>query len=314
MPKGALESSEASTTGQPLREQLRRLEIAIAGLKRRRVDVEALLLERDALERALEEAEAQGLDVRAERGRAATFDALVRQRADRLVRLGREQGGLAAARGRQSPPERYWWWWLDEWLSERRWRELRRSALILVSIAAVLLIGNQVLLRFFGAAPERRAFSDLTWEAGRLIDEGKLVEASKAYERAIEQVPDDPEALCTLAVLYELQGRAEEAAERLSVAEQASATRAVFLFDHSRAYLVLGKTDRALRVAETALQEDPTSPYAYFALGSALEVMGERNDAALAFDAAAHYAMEIGEDKLYALARQRQAVLLGAVP
>lgn len=314
MPKGALKSSGASTAGQPLREQLRRLEIAMAGLKRRRIDVEALLLERDALERALDDAEVQGLDVRAERGRAATFDGLMRRRADRLVRLGREQGGLAAARSRNAPPERYWWWWLDEWVNERRWRALRRSVLIVVSIAAVLVIGNQVLLHFLGAAPERRAFSDLTWEAGRLVDEGKLVEAAKAYERAIALVPDDTEALCTLAVLYELQGRAAESAERLLAAEQASTSRALFQFEHSRAYLLLGKTDRALRVAETALLEDPSSPYAYFALGDALEIMGERRNAALAFDAAAHYAMEIGEDKLYALARQRQAVLLGAMP
>ncbi len=310
MPKGSLETTSVATGGQPVRDMLRQLEISLASLKRRQVDVEQLLLQRDAVEEALARAQEQGLDVRPERARAVTIDGLLRNQARRLMRLLADEGGFAAARARHDPPEERWWWYLDVRTREQTVRSLRRSALIVGGILASLLIVNTVLTHFWGPSPERSAFNDLTGQAEQQLSRGMLAEAATSYEQALAIIPEDTEIRCRLGVLYELQGRGQASADAFAAAEQHSERRDLFLFDQTRAYLMLGQQDRALELATAAVTEFDQSPYTFFVFGEALQAKGETSAAAQAFNIAAILAAEQDETVLVALARERQAMLI----
>lgn len=310
MPKGSLETTSVATGGQPLRDLLRELEIGVASLKRKPVDAERLLLRRDALEEALDQAQQQGLDVRPERARAETLDGQIRTRARRLIRLMSTSGGYPAARTRLDPPPERWWWYLDLHAREQTLRSLRRSALVVGGIVALLLIVNAVITHFWGPSPERRAFLDLTDQAEQHLQNGLLAEATRSYERALEAVPDDVEVRCKLGVLYELQGRAQDAADAFALAEKSSLSRDIYLFDQARAYLMLGQQDRALDLATAAVTEFEQSPYAFFVLGEALQAKGDNQAATQAFGIAASLADTQDQAVLVALARERQAMLI----
>jgi len=306
-----LEAARISTAAQPLRDRLRQLEIATGGLRRRNIDVEALLMQRDALEAELSVAHEQDLDVRAERARTETIDGLLRKHTRRLMRLLAPHGGFAGARARHAPPPERWWWYLDLGWRQQKLRSLKRTAIVVVSIGAVLLIANAVLTRFIGPSPEQSAFMERTDAAEQFLQRGLLGEASRAYEQALEIIPTDVEARSRLGVLYELLGRTQAANEAFAIAEQHSPSRDLFLFDQARAFLMLGRPERALTVATAAVTEFDQSAYAYFAYGEALQATGQTLTAAQAFDISALLATEQDLTVLVALARERQAMLLG---
>jgi len=311
VPKGALPESKTATFAEELRDRLRQLEIDAGNLRHRQIDVEALLRERDELEAMLSKAEQDGLDVRAERGRVQTVDGLLRSGARHLMRLLAKKGGFAAARARNAPPESNWWWYLDVFVKERQKKRIIRTAIVLASVALVLVGVNYILTKFFGPSPEQRAFNDLTYEAERALGENDDATAIAKYEEALAILPTEPDTWAMLGALYERQGRAEKAQEAFAKALEYSESQVMYWFSRAQAYIILGDSDRAYAMAQEAVAADPNSPYAYFVLGSALEAKGDRTNAAVAFDKAATLAMEQGNHVLYAMARERQAVLLG---
>ena len=310
MPKGALESSNATTYATQVRDALRQLEIKAASIPRQHVDVEALLVGRDAVEDMLERAQQEGVDVRPERGRAEALDGLLRTRARRIMHLMADTGGLKGARERHSPPTEHWWWYLDIYVQQRVRKSIKRTAIIVACIVAVLATVDIIMTKFFGPTPTQSAFNDLTDQAESALSEGNDEQAISAYEQAVATISTDADTWAYLAVLYERNGRTEDAETAFAEAEKNSESQVMFLFTKARAYLILGETDQAYEIAEQAVNTDSTSPYAYYVLGEALEAKEDTSNAATAFDIAAELAYDQGEDILYALARQRQAVLI----
>jgi len=310
MPKGALEADTATTSATQLRESLRQIEIKAGSIRRQNMDIEALLKERDALEDMLSAAEQEGLDVRPERGRAEAVDGLLRSHAGRIMRLLADKGGLKGARERNAPPEGHWWWYLDIYVHQRMKRAVTRWSIITVCIVIVLVVGNYILTKLYGPSPAERAFSDLTMQAERALSQGEVDQAISDYEQAVAIIDSDADAWAMLGVLYESQGRTADAQAAFAESEEHSESRVRFLFSQAQAYLVLGNADRAYDVALLAVETDSNSPLAYYMLGSTLEAKGDNASAAQAFDIAAELAYQQGQDVLYAMSRERQAVLV----
>jgi tetratricopeptide (TPR) repeat protein len=310
VPKGTVDGQEAPRASERLREELRLLEIQAATVRRRQGEIDALLELRDRLGSELEGLERQGLDVRPERTRLETIDGYLRANAGTIVRQFRKVGGMAAARERVQPPEEHWWWWLDVYRSSRIRRTVTRWVTITLVVVAVVLVGDYLLTKYFGPSPEEAAANERTMAAERLVSEGEYEQALAEYEAAAAIVPDDLVTQCMLGVLYEMEGRFEESAVARAKAEKLSEGRASYLAQLSRAYLFVQNTKRGLETAMEAIDADPESAFAYFVLGEAYERRDRVALAVQAFDVSAQLAQEQGNDVLYALAREREAMLV----
>ncbi len=118
-------------------------------------------------------------------------------------------------------------------------------------------------------------------------DQGKHQEAIAAQERAIAIDPTSAEARLNLARSYDAMGDYQKAAElyEKGLAMEtgyASAVRPRL----ARLYVRLGQFDRAVAIAHLAIAGAPNSSYAYAVLGLALDGQGRRADAEQAWQTA----------------------------
>jgi tetratricopeptide (TPR) repeat protein len=316
MPKGALEQDIGIETSlSKLRDMIRELELQAFRLGGRGESVIETLRLRDRVEAELEGRRAAGMDMRAEQTRVETIDNMLRRQASILMGELRGMGGLGAARQQENPPEDHWWWYLDYEVSERRRRLAMRSTIIIAVALALLLGGNWVMNRFFGMDPVEKEARNYSSAAQQILyDRGDQEEAIELYEQAIAVYPEMPEAHAALAVLYEANGREEEAAREFEIAGEQLGDALGFEITVARAYETLGNLDAALEHAETALALGPEAPQAYFVRGGIYEALQENSQAIADFERASDLAREQGEDALYVLARTRMAMLMQRGP
>ncbi|MEM7052208.1 MAG: tetratricopeptide repeat protein [Acidobacteriota bacterium] len=112
---------------------------------------------------------------------------------------------------------------------------------------------------------------------------GKLREAEAPLLRAAEILPDDPELLLNLGILYQKTGRPALAVERLERATDIAPERAEGWFNLGVAQARLGRRDAAIAALETALDRRPDYGEARQNLGVLLREAGrfEESEAAL---------------------------------
>jgi tetratricopeptide (TPR) repeat protein len=308
MPKGSLENNRVQTRMEQLREQIRQLEVGVAGLHADNV-LDMLRL-RSQAETTVAEEEALGRDLRGERTRLATIDNMLERHATRVVTLAARRGGLRAAREQEAPPSGYWWWYLDDTVADRLRHSVVRAGAVIIGVVLVLLLGNYLLNTFFGMSPEEREAYGFTTMAEQMIYVGEYEEAIDRYEQAVEVIPDLPEAWVALAALYDVQGREDDHRAALARAETLVGDPLRLRLLLARQYETVQLLDVALAYAEQALELDPGSAEAHLIRGGIHDSLGNRELALADFEYASELARERGEDALYVLARTRMGMLL----
>ncbi|MFP3896841.1 MAG: tetratricopeptide repeat protein [Anaerolineales bacterium] len=314
MPKGAIEDTRVSTAAAELRDMLHEFETDLVDLDEAGGDVIALLRRRDKIGEEVSRLESQGLDLRPEKTRIETIDNILSREASTIASEARAAGGLQSVREKEHPPESHWWWYLDEFVAEKRRKKIIKTATIVVSVLIVLITGNFLMDRFFGLSPREKEARIYTNEAEQEFREGNYQQAIAKYEKAVEITPSDGQTLITLGVLYELQGRSEEAEEAFNAAEETIDDRLEFLMTLAQTYMTAGEYDTALDRANEAIEIDPEAARAYLVRGSIYESMEERAKAIDDFQRSADLAQSAGQDALYVLAKMRLATLLQQAP
>ncbi|MEA3408475.1 MAG: tetratricopeptide repeat protein, partial [Chloroflexota bacterium] len=206
------------------------------------------------------------------------------------------------------------WWYLDEYVAERRRKKAIKTVAIIVGVLIVLITGNYLMDRFFGLSAQEKAARIYINEGEQQLREENYQDAIAQYEKAVEITPSDGQAYVTLGVLYEVQGRPEEAEAAFQAAEEALGDRLEFLMTLAQTYMTVGEYDTALDKANEAIERDPESARAYLIRGSIYEATDERAKAIEDFQRSADLAQAAGEDALYVLAKMRLATLLQQAP
>src|SRR5206468_6273691 len=138
---------------------------------------------------------------------------------------------------------------------------------------------------FFDHCAEARGWEQpngrtLFAQAKALHQSGKLAAAQEMYEKALQEDPEDPDALHFLGLLYFHRGKGAGGVEMMYRAIAARPDCSEF---YCNLGLVLGQTERyeeALEVLDHAIELDPDSADAYDNRGNALDLL-KRHDEAL---------------------------------
>jgi tetratricopeptide (TPR) repeat protein len=314
MPKGAIENTRVSTAAAGLRDMIHELETELVDLEDKGRDVIDLHRQRDQIAEEVSRLESEGIDLRPERTRIETIDNILSREANVIAREAREVGGLPAVREEENPPESHWWWYVDEYVADKRRKKVIKTVAIVVGVLLLLVTGNYLMDRFFGLSAQEKEARIHINEAEQQFRESNYEQAIKEYEKAVEITPSDGQAQASLGVLYELQGRQEEAEEALKAAEDALGDRLEFLLTLAQTYMTAGEYDTALQKANEAIELNPDSARAYLIRGSVYENTEQRAKAIEDFQRSADLAQSTGKDALYVLAKMRLATLLQQAP
>jgi len=305
---------EKARSPEELRRMIRRCEVAVAQLEGSGAQALSFLKLLDEIKALMEYLEARGADLRPERTRMRTVESLLRSKANVLVKEVKAVGGLARARQEVKPDESRWWWYLDREVAERRWRKMLRWLAIGSAVAVLLVAGVLAYRTFLAPSPEEQMLQRHLARAAQLHEEGDLAGALAEYEAARALAPDEPEICLWLGVLYEAEGRDEEAAAAFARARELIGDEVEFLVQRGMIYGQAGKLEAALADAKAALALDPESATAHFLLGSAYEAQGDLSKAVKEFEKAAQLAQQAGNSALSVQARMRAAMLLQKAP
>jgi len=314
MPKGMAEGREAATAAAALREMLRKLEIGVSDVKGRGEGVLDLLRMRDQVETEVVRLSEEGMDLRPESTRIEVIDNILARKAGAIGRELREMGGLPGARRLEKPSREHYWWYGDIALAERRRKTAIKSSATIIGVLAVLLLANFLMDKFFGLDPIEKQARGHTTQAEQYLFQGDLADAIAEYEQALVILPDLAEARLQLGVLYEKEGRNEEAQAAFSAAEAIMGDRPNFLVALAQAYQRVGEAESAMARVQEAIELAPDLAMAYMIRGGLYEEMDQIPEAAADFERAAELAHEQGNDQLYVMAKVRLGMGLQRAP
>ncbi len=116
-----------------------------------------------------------------------------------------------------------------------------------------------------------------------LLAQGRPVEAERAFRRALDEQPDQPQLLVNLGIALRVQKRTEEARELLEKALSYAATRRAAGHQLAQLYLDAGDLDAAERTCRLVLEAEPAASEILNSLGLVLEKRGREDDAARAY-------------------------------
>jgi len=297
-----------------VREMIHDLEVGLASLRGRGQGVLDLLRLRDQLDARMAGLEAEGMDLRPERTRVETIDNILMRKAAEIESELGGSGGLAMARRQETPPEDHWWWYVDLHLAESRRKSFTKTAIIVVIVAMVLIVGNYVMDHFFGLSPTEKQARSFESAAEQYLREGEIDQAILEYEKAVAVMPDLAEAQLSLGVLYEIKGDTNKSRAALSAAEDAFPGRVDYLVSLASAYQAANQLDRAMATISEAVALEPNSAQAIFIRGGIEEQSNRLAEALTDYETAATLAQEQGQDALYVLAKTRMGMLLQRMP
>jgi tetratricopeptide (TPR) repeat protein len=261
---------------------------------------------------------AGGADLRAEWTRWEGVQSQVRQRGSRLLAAAGGARSLAEARRQAQPDESHWWWWLDEIVARDRRRRTFRVTGILAALVALILLGVAAFNALFPVDPQVKEAYRLRTSAETALADEDRAQALPYLAQAVQVTPDD----ASLQILY---GTVAYSLEDETTAQAAwdrgrslMDDEASFLVERGRTFVQVNLPERAIADEEAALRLDPQSAAAYFVLGLAYELAGNRSQALDAYSQASELASDT-DPQLTVLARTRMATLLqqldtGAVP
>lgn len=301
---------DIGTPAEDLRRLLGQAERLLPDLRSHPEATPELLVTLDQIAALFGELEAQGMDLRPERGRWEGLQRAVHNRIGFVVRSVPDWD--TARQHAQATPDRPWWY-LDQTLAAARRRN--RQRLILTAVAAVALLALAIVVWrvLFPVDPAVAAAQRAMEIAQRHIRLQEWEAAYTSYEEAAQATPNDAVPFIWLGVVKEQLGDSQAAADHFMQAAGLSADAVRYHVEKSFAYNQIGQYVQAEAEARAALAVDPNSPHAHYVLAGALEQQNQIEAALEEFDIASQLAEPI-DANLSALARIRLATLLQAAP
>lgn len=300
-------------TGTPAEELRRLLAQAEQRLPDLRSDPAAaaeLLATLDRIAVLFGELEAQGMDLRPERGRWEGLQRAVDNRIGYVVRSVPDWD--AARRQAQATPDRPWWY-LDQTLAATRRRNRRRALVTAVGVVALVALLVVAWRTFFPVDPAVAAAQQAMEMGQRHVRLQEWEAAYASFTEAAQATPTDAIPFIWLGVVQEELGDNRAAAVHFAQAEQLLTDPVRFRVEKSFAYNQVGRFVQAEEEARAALAIDPKSPHAHYVLAGALEQQDKIEQAIEEFDIASQLAEKV-DANLSALARIRLATLMQAAP
>jgi len=291
------------------REALDRIEARLGTLRGAGPSAVELLTLLDRVAEKLEELEAAGADVRAERSRLDSAWSNLQRKATLFLR---EVGPALAEARRQrgDAATSHPWWSLDRTVAQTRRRALGKAALACLAVALALGAAWLAYDRFLAPPPHvRQALAHITRGEER-IAEGDLTGALEEFEAAAALQPEDVETLLWIGILRQATGDEEGAREAYRAAQDLGLEEREFLFRRGSLLFQIGDLDGALADAEAVVELDPHWGYGYYLKASVQATKGEVQDAIEGYRHAADLAHEAGDAELEAMARVQMGLLL----
>ena len=271
-----------------------------------------LLEDMDRIQALLPQLEAQGADLRAERGRWQEVQGAVRRHDSALRSELAPLGGLKTLRKAlpQPPsPEERWWWWLDVTARKNIRRRVLVTLAVVAGILALLIGGVWTFNKLFPVDPAVSAAYGHKNKAEDLVLEGKLSEALTELEAAYEFTPDDTDILTMMAALYDLTDQEEKAAPILRKLYE-DYPPSLVNSNIAQAYVAAGDAEKARVLALQAIEDDPANPQGYLIAGMVYESEGDVRTAMDYYQKAADAASAAKDYQTEAFAKMRLATLL----
>jgi tetratricopeptide (TPR) repeat protein len=298
-----------------LREKLTSLEESLLIIKSMdSAQALALLHDLDGVDTQIDQFEANGLDLRSERGRFETVQGRLKNTAKPLLKAVGGPTVLRQHRSTPAPPSEQWWWYIDEIVMAQRQRALKR---LMIGLAIVVLLIGGVVLAFstiLAPSPEAVARLKAVNSALFAVDEGSYREALSYIEEGLAKVPDNPELLIFKGTLHQLLGEEAKADQSFVQAQEILNNPLDFYQLRAQLYLQLNQPEQAERDAQTVLELDENVSRAWLFLAQAFEIQGKRVEAIQAYETASELASEQGENEVYVLARMALGQLGQVVP
>ncbi|MFH1277568.1 MAG: tetratricopeptide repeat protein [Candidatus Eisenbacteria bacterium] len=184
---------------------------------------------------------------------------------------------------------------------------LRSKRPVAALILPLLLLSHAPAHRLDFAGPEARLGS--SW-----LRSGDLTEAEAAYRRALEIRPGFPDAMRGLARVHQARGETDEAARIYDTLAASGRDGRIARNDRATLLAGAGRTDEALGILRSLVEEDPGDPFALANLGALHFQTGEDSLAAEYLGRAIRADSELADPYLnLGLLRARQGRLDEAV-
>lgn len=207
----------------------------------------------------------------------------------------------------------HWWWYLDDYLEEKRKRDLQRTGMIGLVMVIVFALLAVVYDRFIAPPPEVRARIDYETRIDDFIYAGDYLSAMSEMEGALAIVPDYYPLWIKKGVLAKVLGN--EAIEQSSyeTAQQFVENPEYFYYERASVFIQFGLYDDVLADTDNLLAINAKSAEAYLYRGLVYEMRGETSKAYNAFEKAALLAEEQNKTQLVATIRVRMGMLMQSV-
>ncbi len=299
--------SQPRTALGQVRETLGRVEDGLGRLPGSGAAAVELVILLDEAAGRLDELEAAGANVGAERERLeSAWRRMQRQARDLL----REAGpALRAERERRGAEAERPWWFLDQSYAQTQRRAVGKALLVGLAVLLTVAFGWFVYERWIGPPPEVRQALRYIATGQELASGGELEAALESFEAAVALTPDDPEPLLWAGVLRQELGDAEGARENYDAARELVPGERSFLFQRGTILLQVGDTEAALVDAEAAIRLSPRWGYGFYLRASAEAEQGRIETAITDYQVAADLAHVAEDVELEAMARAQLALL-----
>lgn len=300
MPKGMVENViGGATAGTKLREMIRQLEIDVVNLKGKHEKILDILKLRDEIQEELQRLLEQNLNLKSEQTRVETCDLIMERQVQLIESELKSTGGLAAARKQRNPPEELKYWFIDIAYYQAKAKRLK-STLIAVPIIAVVVVGLAWLSIFLFGPNNVNARSRTAFVNGqKWLERGELTNAAREFESSIRIQKKNAESMTYLGVVYEKQGKTDEAKNQFTMAQNVFNDRRKYLMVLGQAYNTIGDPTKAEETFTLLIKTSPNYEDAYLARGMIYEAQNKAAEAYADYEKASTLAEKSGNKGTY---------------
>ncbi len=242
------------TLGGTISDMLDRLEVRVGKLGMSTpADAAAILTDLDAVNAQIQQLEGK-ISRKTAEGQFESILAHLRTQAPLFIKSVGGIEALKLLRQKHQPPEENWWWYLDvllERTSKARRRVVLATALTLIIALGMVILVYQLFLR---PDPQVEARYLHQSKARDYIQQGQFDQALGEIDQSLQYAPNDTALLVLKGVIFERQGKQDQAQQIFTQAEQDAPSKENFLLTRSEAYLLVNQPDLALIDAQTVLK------------------------------------------------------------
>ncbi|MBW6473778.1 MAG: hypothetical protein K0B14_11670 [Anaerolineaceae bacterium] len=207
----------------------------------------------------------------------------------------------------------HWWWYLDNYLEEKRKRDLQRTGMIGLAMVVFFAILAVVYDRYLAPPPEVRARIDYETRIDDFIYAGDYISAMSEMEGALALAPDYYPLWIKKGVLEKVLGNEAEEQSSYEIAQQFVENQEYFYYERASIFMQFGLYDDVLTDTDNLLEINAKSAEAYLYRGLVYEMREERSQAYDAFEKAALLAEEQNKNQLVATIRVRMGMLMQSI-